>query len=163
MTSSSSYDSRYSEKLWPAWWIWVAGLLIGASASLIFFPISITWGVLAGLAGMALVVFALVATTPRIDVAEGWLTAGRARIEREHVGRVVAHRGDAAREQLGPGFDARAFQCIRGWIGPVVTVEITDENDATPYWIFSTRRPEAVLRALGSQEQIRERGVSVTD
>ncbi len=42
----------------------------------------------------------------------------------------------------------------------MITAEITDEDDATPYWLFSTRRPEALLEALGSSEQVREEGVS---
>ncbi|GAB3189585.1 DUF3093 domain-containing protein [Nesterenkonia suensis] len=153
----------YSEKLWPAWWIWLATVIIGASVSLIFFPISIGLGLVVMVIGVALLLFALVITTPRLEVSQGWLTAGRARIPVQQLGMVVAHRSQAAREQLGPGFDARAYQCIRGWIDSVVTVEITDPEDATPYWIVSTRNPEAVLAALGSEEPVRETGVSVTD
>lgn len=150
----------YSEKLWPAWWLWVAGVLLGASISLIFFPISVTFGLITAVIGIALVIFGLVITTPRVEVSEGWLRVGRARIQRVHLGKIVAHTGDAAREQLGPGFDASSYQCIRGWIGPVVTVQILDPQDATPYWIFSTRKPNAVLSALGSREPVQEHGVS---
>ena len=159
----TNHSPSYSEKLWPAWWIWLVAVIIGASVSLIFFPISIGLGLVVMVIGMALLLFALVITTPRLEVSDGWLTAGRARIDLEHVGMVVGHRGPAAREQLGPGFDARSYQCIRGWIDPVLTVQITDPEDATPYWIISTRDPEAVLAALGSTEPIRETGVSVTD
>ncbi|GAA1143409.1 DUF3093 domain-containing protein [Nesterenkonia lutea] len=150
----------YTEKLWPAWWLWVAGILLGASISLIFFPISITFGLLTAIIGIALVVFGLVITTPTIEVTPEWLRVGRARIQRIHLGRIVAHSGDAAREQLGPGFDASSYQCIRGWTDSVVTVQILDPRDATPYWIFSTRKPNAVLSALGSEEPVQEHGVS---
>lgn len=163
LESMTTHPERYSEKLWPAWWIWLAAGIVGGSASLTFFPISIGFGLLAMGIGMALLIFALVITTPRLEVGDGWLSTGRARIEVRHVGRVVAHRDQAAREQLGPGFDARSFQCIRGWIGPVVTAEIIDPEDPTPYWIFSTRHPEAVLSALGSSEPVRHTGVSVRD
>ncbi|GAA3053341.1 MULTISPECIES: DUF3093 domain-containing protein [Actinomycetes] len=159
----TTHSPSYSEKLWPAWWIWLAAVIIGASVSLIFFPISVGLGATAMVIGVGLLLFALIITTPRIEITEGWLSAGRARIERTHVGAVVAHRAQAAREQLGPGFDARAYQCIRGWIDPVVTIQITDPQDATPYWIVSTRRPEAVLAALGSEEPVRQTGLSVTD
>lgn len=151
---------RYAEKLWPSWWMWTAAVMIGASVSLIFFPIDMAFGFLSMVIGIALLVFGLIITTPRIEVTGGRLRVGRAQIELEHLGRIVAHRGQAAREQLGPGFDARSYQCIRGWIDPVITAEITDEDDATPYWLFSTRRPEALLEALGSSEQVREEGVS---
>ncbi|WP_261623621.1 DUF3093 domain-containing protein [Nesterenkonia marinintestina] len=152
----------YSEKLWPAWWIWTAGTLIGASVSLMFFPIDAVFGFLAMAVGVALVLFALVVTTPRLTVTGDSLTVGRAQIGTEHLGHVVAHRGDAAREQLGPGLDARSYRCIRGWVDPVVTAEITDPQDETPYWLFSVRRPERVLAVLGSTEPVREQGTSIT-
>lgn len=160
---SSSHAEQlpsYSEKLWPAWWLWVAGVLLGASTSLIFFPISVTFGLITAVIGIGLVLFGLVITTPKIEVSEEWLRVGRARIQRVHLGRTVAHSGDAAREQLGPGFDASSYQCIRGWMDSVVTVQILDPQDATPYWIFSTRKPNAVLSALGSAEPVQEHGVS---
>lgn len=153
----------HAEKLWPAWWIWLSAWLVGASVSLVFFPVDVGVGILALLIGLALVSAGLLATTPKVRVTADGLQVGRARIDRDHIGRVVAHRGPAAREQLGPGFDATAYQCIRGWIDAVVTVEIVDERDATPYWIFSTRRPEAVLRALGSDQPVRESRTSVQD
>lgn len=160
MTTQDDGGVRYAEKLWPSWWMWTAAVIIGASVSLIFFPIDMTFGFLAMVLGIALLLFALVITTPRVEIGDGWLRVGRAQIEVQHLGRIVAHRGDAAREQLGPGFDARSYQCIRGWIDPVITAEIVDESDATPYWLFSTRKPEAMLEALGSSEQVREEGAS---
>lgn len=162
-TASAHSAARHREKLWPAWWLWLAGALIGASVSIAFFPVGIGYGLLALLVGMALTLGALVATTPVIEISDELVRVGRARISHANLGRAVAHRGAAAREQLGPGFDARSYQCIRGWIDPVITVEVTDGNDPTPYWLFSTRQPEAVLAALGSVEPIREEGVSVRD
>lgn len=162
MTTQYDHGVRYAEKLWPSWWMWTAAVIIGASVSLIFFPIDLTFGFLAMVIGISLLVFALIITTPTVEVRDGWLRVGRAQIETRHLGRVVAHRRQAAREQLGPGFDARSYQCIRGWIDPVITAEITDEQDATPYWLFSTRRPEALLKALGSVERVREEGASTT-
>lgn len=162
MTTQYDHGVRYAEKLWPSWWMWTAAVIIGASVSLVFFPIDMTFGFLSMAIGIALLVFALLITTPTVEVRDDRLRVGRAQIETQHLGRIVAHRGRAAHEQLGPGFDARSYQCIRGWIGPVITAEITDEQDATPYWLFSTRHPEALLEALGSVEQVREEGVSTT-
>jgi hypothetical protein len=44
--------------------------------------------------------------------------------------------------------DARAWLLIRGWITPVVKVDLTDPTDPTPYWIVSTRRPAEVVAAI---------------
>lgn len=153
---------RHREKLWPAWWLWLAAALIGGSISTAFFPVGAVYGVLALVIGMALCLFALIATTPTVEITDELVRVGRARISHQDLGRAVGHRGPAAREQLGPGFDARSYQCIRGWIDPVITVEVSDPADPTPYWLFSTRHPEAVLAALGSQEPIRETGVSIS-
>ncbi|MGO1522236.1 MAG: DUF3093 domain-containing protein [Nesterenkonia sp.] len=164
MSSSVSARSglRHREKLWPAWWLWAVAVGIGASISIAFFPVGAVYGAIALVIGIALCLTALVATTPLLEVTDEQLRVGRARIPHQDLGRAVAHRSDAAREQLGPGFDARSYQCIRGWIDPVLTVEVSDPQDPTPYWLFSTRRPEAVLAALGSQEPVREAGVSIT-
>lgn len=108
MTTQYDDGVHYAEKLWPSWWLWTAAVIIGASVSLIFFPIDLFFGFLTMGAGILLLVFALVITTPTIEVREGWLRVGRAQIETGHLGRIVAHRGQAAREQLGPGFDARS-------------------------------------------------------
>lgn len=155
-------DLRYREKLWPGWWLWVAAVVIGASVSIAFFPVGILYGVIALVIGIALCVAALLATTPTVEVSDDQLRVGRARIGRQHLGRVAAHRGDAAREQLGPGFDARSYQCIRGWIDAVITVEVSDPQDPTPYWLFSTRHPQTLLATLGSQEPVHETGVSIS-
>lgn len=48
---------RYAEKLWPSWWMWTAAVIIGASVSLIFFPIDMAFGFLSMVIGIALLVF----------------------------------------------------------------------------------------------------------
>jgi hypothetical protein len=140
---------HFSEKLWPAWWIWVVTLGLGATAAIAFIPVGLGWGVVAGIVALGLISFALVMSTPKIEVREETLTVGRATIEREFVGDVTGYRGAAAYHQRGPGLNGIAFMCIRGWIDPVVRIQITDERDSTPYWLASTRRPEELTAALG--------------
>lgn len=164
MTDPARTDPvKYQEKLWPSWWIWLVVILIGASFSTIVFPIGAGVGFTVMILGAVLGAVVLVALTPRIEVTDEWIRAGRAQMERKYLGHVVGHRGPAAREQLGPGFDARSYQVIRGWIDPVVTAEVTDPRDRTPYWLISTRRPEQLIAALGSQEEIRRTGVSIQE
>ena len=49
---------------------------------------------------------------------------------------------------LGPELDPTAYVLHRPWIGPMVRVTLNDPADPTPYWIFSARRPEALLECL---------------
>jgi len=66
----------------------------------------------------------------------------------EVVGSVTGYRGDEASLERGRHLDARAWLLIRGWISPVVRVEVADETDPAPYWLVSTRQPDAVIDAL---------------
>ena len=145
----SHAPALFQEKLWPAWWIWLISLGLGATAAVAFMPVGITWGITAGAVALVLIAFGLLTSTPTIEVTADTVRVGRATIEREFVGEVTGYRGSAAYHQRGPGLNGIAFMCIRGWIDPVVRIEITDERDATPYWLASTRRPEELTAALG--------------
>jgi hypothetical protein len=78
--------------------------------------------------------------------------AGRApvRIEDDelHVGTVEVFGAKEKRKVLGPRLDPTAFVLHRGWVGPTVRVEVTDPEDPTPYWVFSTRHPDKVASLL---------------
>jgi hypothetical protein len=53
---------------------------------------------------------------------------------------------------LGPELDPAAHLVHRAWVGPVVRIEVTDPDDDTPYWIVSTRDPDALVAALGRKK-----------
>lgn len=140
----------YRERVRPAlWWYPIIALIIPA-ALLILAPVSIVAGALtaAGLVAGCLVL--LLASAPVIEVAEGELRAGRARIPLGQVGDVRVARGDEARHERGPGLDARAWLLLRGDVDPVVRVTILDADDPAPYWLVSTRAPEALAQAIAS-------------
>jgi len=50
--------------------------------------------------------------------------------------------------ERGRRLDARAWLCIRGWIQPVVKVNVHDPSDPVPYWLISTRNPNELVAAL---------------
>jgi hypothetical protein len=80
------------------------------------------------------------------DLPELWV--GKAHLPLRHVGEVEVIGRDRKRDVLGPQADPAAFVVHRGWIGPVLRVQLTDPADPTPYWLFSTRKPEAVAELL---------------
>ena len=84
----------------------------------------------------------------RVEVRDGELWAGEAHLPLRWVGEVRVVPLAAKRKALGPGFDPAAFALHRGWIGPMVWVEVTDPHDPTPYWMISTRSPERLSAAL---------------
>ena len=138
----------YSERLWPSPWVWL--LVLGAAAASIvtFAPIDVFIGFAAAAVIALVLVTLLVLSTPRILVTPTTLTVGRATIERRYLGAVSAYTGDEATEQRGTALNGLAYLCIRGWISPVVRIEVTDPEDRTPYWLASTRRPEQFAAAL---------------
>ncbi|MFC7402205.1 DUF3093 domain-containing protein [Citricoccus sp. GCM10030269] len=165
-------DVLYEEKLRPAWWIWLVAVMIAVLSVLVFVPIGIEIGLIAAAVVFIIIAILLTVSTPKIVVTERTLQVGRAGIERSYVGTVTGFRGDDATEQRGPALHGLAFMCIRGWIDPVVRIQIEDRRDRTPYWLTSTRHPERLVEALGgsmagrpepSDTNTSERGAAETD
>lgn len=143
---------HYRERLWPAPWLYFATALVIPASLLVFLPIDLRVGI--GVAGAlyAGCVVLLLAASPSITVTSDELVAGRARIPLAFVGPVAQFAGDEARAERGPRLDARAWLLIRGWVDPVVRIEITDPEDPAPYWLVSTRRPAELAAALGASD-----------
>jgi hypothetical protein len=140
----------YRERPWPAWWVFLSTALVIPASLLVFLPISPAAGVVVAIALYGAIVVALITTTPVIEVTDGMLRVGRARIERTFVGAATAHTGADAVAERGTRLDARAWLMLRGWIPGVVRIEITDDADPTPYWLVSTRKPEELAEALSN-------------
>ena len=119
--ASSAPEFLFKEKLWPSPWIWVISVGLSGAGILMFSPITVS------------------GTNLRV---------GRASIERKFVGTVESFRGAEATAERGPRLNGLAFMCFRGWIDPVVKIQITDPADRTPYWLTSSRRPEQLVAAL---------------
>jgi Protein of unknown function (DUF3093) len=54
----------------------------------------------------------------------------------------------AMRRARGVELDARAFLCLRGWLAEGIRIPVLDPADRTPYWLLSSRRPDALIAAL---------------
>jgi len=138
----------FREKVHAAPWVYVSTALVIPASFIVFLPINVWAGVVVAVVLYALVVASLIAAAPVIEVTETEFAAGRARIERHFVGDAEAFRGPEATLERGQRLDARAWLVIRGWVDPVVRIEITDPDDSTPYWLVSTRRPDELIAAL---------------
>lgn len=146
----------YSERLYVAWWGWLLPL---AAAVLIAFEVGFAYdAVPAWLPYVVTVPLALAVllmlgkTTVRITTTDGEteLHVGDARLPVRYIGDVEVIAQPDKRVALGPGLDPVAFVVHRGWIGPLIRVEVADERDPTPYWLFSTRKPERVAALLAA-------------
>ncbi|XAS69034.1 DUF3093 domain-containing protein [Micrococcaceae bacterium Sec5.7] len=150
-SSSAGTTTLFSEKLWPTIWIWLIAAGLAGAGILVFAPISMAAGYTAAAVLFAIIAVMLVLSTPAITVTPESLQVGRASIERRFIGDVRAFRTKEATAERGTRLNGLAYLCIRGWIDPVVRIEITDPSDRTPYWLASTRRPEELVAALTSR------------
>ncbi|TLM83803.1 DUF3093 domain-containing protein [Pseudarthrobacter sp. NamE5] len=149
-TPSTGGTVVYREKLWPNVWIWIISAGVAGAGILVFAPISAAAGYTAAVVLFAIIAILLILSTPSILVTESTLTVGRATIERRFVGVVQSFRGEEATAERGVRLNGLAYLCIRGWIDPVVKIDITDPSDPTPYWLASSRRPDELAAALSS-------------
>ncbi|GAA3746136.1 DUF3093 domain-containing protein [Leifsonia bigeumensis] len=140
----------YREKLWASAWVFLSMALVIPASLLVFWPIDVTTGIVVAIVLYAGCCGILVLASPVIAVTDREFTAGRARLPLEFAGEATAYREPEATAQRGVDLDARAWLLIRGWVGPVVRIELTDPEDPTPYWLVSTRRPDALLAAFES-------------
>jgi hypothetical protein len=146
---------RFRERLVPGIGPLLATLLLIPAIYIIFLPISVLIGSIACVLITALVELLLVVMSPVVSVVDGVLVAGPARIPVELTGETEAFRGDEARAARGVDLDARAFTLFRGWVDPVIRVHVTDPDDPVPYWLLSTRKPEALAAAIAAERTAR--------
>ena len=147
---SRTIRTIYRERIWPSPWVFVSTALVMPASLLVFLPINLFAGVIVAIMLYAAIVLVLVATSPVISVSLSELVAGRARVPVDLISAVTAFDGEEATLQRGRMLDARAWLLIRGWVSPVVKIELSDENDPTPYWIVSTRTPDALVAAVST-------------
>jgi len=138
----------YSERLTLGPLGWVLLIAFASMLGIAFLPVDVRLAVLIGSAAVVGGVIVLVRTAPVVRVDGTTLQAGRARIPLSLVGSVSALDATETRAELGTRLDARAYLCLRGWIHTAVRVELVDPLDPTPYWIVSTRHPQALASAL---------------
>ncbi len=150
--------TRYRERLRAPWWMWLISLLFSGS-------LGIAYGGAYGAAGgwpafivaQALLSVGLWASAPVIRVDERVLRAGRARLPLTWIGQVHALDAEQAQRARRQGGDPAAYLLLRVWAAPTaVVVAVTDPVDPHPYWLLTSRHPEALTEAVraGAQDAV---------
>ncbi|MBE8525665.1 DUF3093 domain-containing protein [Amycolatopsis sp. H6(2020)] len=144
---------RHSERLYVPWWGWplpvLGAILLAAEIDLGYPGIRAWLPYVIALPVVVALLLSLGRSKVRItggDEPELWV--GDAHLPLRFAGEVEIFDKEAKRKALGRDGDPAAYVLHRGWVGPVVKVHLTDANDPTPYWLFSTRHPEKVAELL---------------
>ncbi len=152
----------HDERLWPGVAGWVTVLGLAAMLGIALWPVGPAWGVAGAVVGLVAGAGVAVRSATRVSVSGGELHAGAAHVPLTLLRDARALDPATTRHELGPGLDARAHLCLRGWVRTAVRVELDDPADPTPYWVVSTRHPEALAAALAAAHPVRrdDRGSS---
>lgn len=151
----SGFDERLSVPLW--WYLMAAGLgvLLGAEIHMGYPGIRSWIGYVTLIPLFVLALVWLGRSRVQVhrgatdDTGGGELVVGERRLPLSAVGRVDVVAKADKQVALGPQLDPSAYLLHRGWVGPVVRVEVLDGADPAPYWVFSSRRPDELVAALG--------------
>ena len=148
MNTSASAPAIYREFLRPSINTLIAIALIWPTLWLTVFPWDVNIGGWIGLV-LELVAYAFAfAKAPSIVVTADSLCVGDVAIPRGELGSALALTGIDARLARGPELDPGAFVLFRGTNQKLVRVAVVSKSDPTPYWLFSTRKPESLAAAL---------------
>ena len=142
-------ESQYKEWVIPNWTSFIPVLAVFPTLWLTLLPIDETLGVLLGIVLTVVVVLMMLAKSARISVDENYLSVAQAVIERKFVVAVEVVSQEDGFAARGSGLDPRAWIHFQGSVKTMARVFIDDPEDPTPYWLFSTRRPEELANALG--------------
>lgn len=150
MTNADSTTVVYQERLWPTPWLFLCTALVIPASLLVFLPIDQTVGVIVAIVLYLGCVGLLLLASPTLRITDTTLIAGKARLPLGLVGAVATFSGDEARLERGQRLDARAYLVIRGWVDPVIRIDVDDDADPAPYWLLSSRTPDAMAEALAT-------------
>lgn len=77
------------------------------------------------------------------------LRVGKAFLEAEAIGEPQALGPHEWSSAIGPGANRQSYLTIRPYIRTGVLIPVNDPSDPTPQWLVSSRRPQALVRAIG--------------
>jgi hypothetical protein len=138
----------YRERLWPGWGACAFVLVVAVGLGIVVAPFGVPVMLVVAVVMTLVLEGLLLASAAAVGVERGCFVAGRARIPVEFLGPPEVLDATDMRYARGPGLDARAYLCLRGWIGPGLRIPVTDPEDPVPYWLVSSRRPQRLADAL---------------
>lgn len=140
----------YRERVTPKWTSFLPLSLILPTFWLTFAPINAAFGIGLGTSITLIVVALMVSNSPVIVITPEQIRVGKAALPMKYVAKEKAIEEKNAFAERGPMLDSRAYLALQSSKKGLIKIEVSDPNDPTPYWLFSTGKPELVLEAIKS-------------
>lgn len=140
---------RYRERVTPRISSFLPLLLLLPAGWLTTAMFEPALGLAIGAAVAVVVAAAMVYFSTVITIDDEKIFVGPANIGIKNLGKCESFSGKEAFQERGPRLNAKAYVQFQPSLQQLVKIEIKDATDPTPYWLFSTRYPEEILRLLG--------------
>lgn len=138
----------YRERVLPGLLFYAATLVFPGALFLISLPFGEELAYLVVL-GSILSIFGLSwLSSPVIFIDQKTLHLGKAVIPRELLSKATVISSNESFAAKGRNLDMKAFVRFQPAVKGLVKVELSDPNDPTPYWLFSTRNPEIIVERI---------------
>ncbi len=152
-STQSTEHVVYQETVWPSLLSTVPLAILVPSIALVVTPFTdFVVATLAGACAFVLALLTVLSLAPKIRISQGkdglMLFVNSAVISSDYISKIELVDRPRVRAERGPLLDARSFRAFQPSVEGMVKIQISDESDRTPYWIFSTRNPKAIAEAL---------------
>jgi len=132
----------YRERVLPSALTFGLAPLLGAFVYAIALPLDATVGLWLAIFSTLILASCLYFLAPVIVATESEFRVGSATIERKFLAAIHEVLPEEIFAERGHKLDSRAFTSFQSSVHSALKIEISDPADPTPYWLFSTRRPE---------------------
>jgi hypothetical protein len=143
----------YREIVTPKWTSFLPLALIFPTFWLALAPINQYLGIILGTLITIASALALVYLSPVIEISKSAIRVGRASMPIAMIGEVTSVPSDRAFAERGPNLDARAYVRLQSSRGGLVKIEVIDRLDLTPYWLFSAKKPEQIVKTISDAKE----------
>ncbi|NWO16877.1 MAG: DUF3093 domain-containing protein [Corynebacterium sp.] len=154
-SANSTAEVLYRERQWVPWYWWLGAAFVAAlTAATVGLNRHDFWPMITFVIVFALLAWALVSMSKTVITVEKdpdntrWILVKGAQLPSDVVARSLAVPKTARRSALGPQLDPAAFLVSHQWVDELVMLVLDDPEDPTPYWLVSSKDPEALLRAF---------------
>ena len=148
MSVNEKSVETYFERVLPHWSAVLPVLVIPPISYLTLLPFSEAAGLLLGITLSLGVLAAIWFAAPRVAVDTEHIEVGNASLPRKFVGKVELIEAKDAFAERGVNLSPAAYASFQSSVRTMVKIEVTDPEDPTPYWLFSTRNGEQIKKLL---------------